>query len=138
MRVIDDIWNLLFNLFSVLTFSFPADICFHSNLDREWQETAIFFQQTFNPVMLQKFFAVFANMKDDIGTAFFAIMVFHLIFRIAIANPSDCLWRLLIRTSDDLYRVGHHEGRIKAQSKMTDDVCFALVLLDKLLCAAQG
>ena len=67
----------------------------------------------------------------------FAHLEFYALFRL----PVYCLSALLIGTSIDRHPICHHKSRVKAQTKMPDDlilICLVLVLLQKTLRTGKG
>src|SRR5690554_7779571 len=60
-------------------------------------------------------------MKDNVGTTFRSCPFRDLKFGASITNPSCGLCAFLIRKGLDLHLMGDHKGRIKPETKLTDD-----------------
>ncbi len=79
-------------------------------------------------------------MKDHIGASFFLLDGRKLKLGGAVAFPFNGLVRL-VRAGEDLHFIGHHEGRIKSKTKLTNDilgVAFIFEFLYKFGCTGEG
>ena len=102
---------------------------------------AIFFQHLTYTVFIAEFIAVFVQIQGDLGTCGILVRLLHLKFRTAVTFPIDRLCAFFVGQRFDGHLVSHHEGRIKSQSEMSDDLVFIgfiLILLHKSSGSGEG
>ncbi len=92
-------------------------------------------------VLVGELQAVLVQEQGDLGTDLCAGSLGHIVLGAAVAFPVNRLCALLIGQSIDMNLVRYHEGRVKAQSEMTDDLIvigLVLVFLQEIRRAGKG
>ena len=102
---IDDIILIGVDVFTVFPLLFLAEG------DRNGQETAIFVKDRSDPRFVGKLFGIFAQMEDDVCTAFtFSCGLFHRVFGRSVTRPMHRLRPFTVGTGYDLHFVRNHES----------------------------
>ena len=108
--VIDDVGNLNFYRFFFLSFPFVNGLFTQSKLYWNGQETAIFFEQSFDAAVFQKFIAVLADVQNNICTTVTTFSWFEPIRGISFTGPTYCLFVSSVRTRHYLNAISNHES----------------------------
>ena len=78
-------------------------------------------------------------MQDDIRSSLRTTPLLQDVFWVTFAAPVDRLCTLTIRERLYLDTRRHHEGRVEAQTKVTNDShLVVLILIEELLCSREG
>ncbi len=83
-------------------------------------------------MLLQKFLAVLADVQNNIGTVFLLVYLLNRVSWIARTRPLNRLAIFFIRFGDHLYFVCYHEGRVKTQTKVSNNRSLLFVFFYKL------
>ena len=106
--------------------------------DGHGQETAVFFQQTFDLRLLGILQRIFREVQYDARTAVAGLVgLLHFEFGGPGAAPMHALRSLAERPGEDLHLARDHERRVESQSEVADDR-LVLVLLHELLGTREG
>ena len=91
--------------------------------------------------MREVLFGVFGDVKHDVGAGRLLLNVLDGEVGRAVAAPLHRLRTFTLAERDDVHAVGHHEGRVEAQPKVSNDrllgIC-VLVLLEEVGGARKG
>ena len=86
-------------------------------------------------IQITEFQHIFVHKKGDSGAYLIFCAVGHGKFRSAVTFPVNSLRPLPVRKSIDMHFISHHEGRVKAQTKMSDNLILIrliLIFFDKI------
>ena len=121
-------------------FVFLFRICLlQENLYRH--EGAILADNLTGTVFIGELQAVLIEEQGNLGTDLCADSLGHIVLGAAVTFPVNRLCALLIGKGIDMNLVRYHEGRVKAQSEMTDDLIvigLVLVFLQEISRAGKG
>ena len=110
--------------------------------DRNGHECAVFLQCFVHLAFIQEFFAVFAHVQCDGGTAFGTGAVCHFVVDAVCTAPFCCCCAGQVGQCINFYFIGYHESGVEAQTEMTDDfvvtICFFFVFGQEICCAGEG
>ena len=121
-------------------FIFLRRVCFGEE-DFHRHEGAVFFNDFSYTVFVGELQAVFVQIQGDLCSDGRSVSVLHRIFGAAVAFPVYRRRAFLIGKGVDVYVVGHHKCRVKAQSEMTDHlvcICLVFVFLQKFRRTGKG
>ena len=111
--------GLLFCLFGLL-----LHLHFVFEVNRDGHERAVFLQYALDAVLVREFIAVLVQIKRDHRAALRVIGIVHGKFHALFRFPVNGLCARLIGKRVDGHLMGYHEGAVKAETEMTDDLVF--------------
>ena len=131
--VVDDIVFVGVHLLAVFPFLFLAEGYGNG------EEAAILLQEGRNAGFFQEFLAILVNVEDDIRATVGAVGIFQGEFGTSVTRPLDGLGVFTIGLGDNLHLFGHHESRVEAQAKMSDNgIGIILIFLQEVVSAGEG
>ena len=110
-------------------------------IDGQRHESAVFLDDLSGPVFIAEFGAVLIHVKGDLRADSILVAGIHPELGSSLGLPVNGLRILLPGQGIDGHSVRHHEGRIEAQTEMTDDLVLiglVLILLQECLGAGKG
>ena len=127
LHAVDDVVLVGVLHLAVLPFLLLAETDGHSH------ELAILVQQVLDALLLKELLAVVGNVEDDVGTTILALSIVDGELRASVTGPANSLGTFLIALGDNLHFLRNHEGRVEAQSEVTDDgICRILVFVEEV------
>ena len=121
--VVDDVVFIGFHVLAVFPFGLLAEGYGHSH------KLAVLVEQFLNLLFLQKLLAVVVDVKDDVRTAVGFLGLFQRERRTSVTAPLNGLSPFAVALGDNLHFLGYHEGRIEAQTKVSDNLSSVLFIL---------
>ena len=132
-HIVDDVVLVSINLLAVFPFCFLAEGDGHSH------ELAVFVQQLLNLVLFQELFAVIVDVEDDVAASVGFLHFLKGEFGTSVAAPFHGFGTFLIGACYNLHLLADHEGRIKAESEVSDDgIGAVLVFVQEVGNAREG
>ena len=131
--VVHHVVLLRVHLLAVLPLGLLAEHDFHG------QEAAVFVEQFADFALLQELLAVVGDVQHDVGAAFGFLASVDFKCGRAVAGPFHGFGIFSVAAGDDIHAVGHHEGGIKSQAKMSDNGrSVFLVFLQEVVGTGKG